>query len=326
MRTTLSVERPQSVPVAVALAPGVSMLALITDALGGRLRGAPESWRRMIRSVAVPGDGPIVRSLATPGYSVVPDLVFPGTPTGDIPIETQIEILRDLPGQALLDDLAAITGGRVPPHWRAAAERPKAWLHGYAGLLERVWSVMGDVWTRARPLMDREIERVAIAAARGSMDAVLNDLHAGCMFQDGAFSFPDTEPARFHIGSRRLVLMPMITGPTSMVSNLDGPEVVWIGYPLPLAGTLASRAPRERRDGDALVLLMGEARAAILTSLERPLTMGRLAEITRHAPNAVTYHCDRLETAGLIHRQRSGREIHVERTDRATALVHLLGS
>ncbi|WP_214410645.1 MarR family transcriptional regulator [Sphaerisporangium fuscum] len=323
MRTTLAVERPQNVPVALALAPGLSMLALITDALGGRSRGAPESWRRLVRSVATSKDAMVVRSLATPGYSVVPDLVFPGDPATDVAVETQIEMLRDLPGHALTDELHVILNGPVPPHWRAAADKPEQWLHGYADLLERTWSAMGDIWKRARPLLDREMERVALAAARGSTDAVLNDLHADCMFRDGAFSFPDTQPGRFYIGSRRLVLMPMLAGPTALVSHLDGPDLVWIGYPLPGVGALTS-SPKPRGKDDPLVLLIGDVRAAILANLERPLTMGRLAELTHHAPNAITYHCDRLETAGLIVRQRFGREIHVHRTDRGTALVRLL--
>jgi DNA-binding transcriptional ArsR family regulator len=306
------------------------MLALIADALAGRARGVPESWRRRIRSAAQPRDAAIVRSLATPGYSVVPDLVFPGNPGADIDVGTQVEMLRDLPGQALLDELEMIVNGRPPPHWQAAVDEPDLWIRGYADLLQRTWSVMEDVWKQARPLVDREIQRVAIAAARGAMDAVLNDLHADCMFQDGAFSFPDMQPERFYIGSRRLVLMPMLAGATSMVSHLDGPEVVWIGYPLPGAGALSSSPPGSARKpggkDDPLVLLIGDVRAAILNHLDRPLTMGMLAEITRHAPNAVTYHCDRLETTGLIYRRRSGREIHVYRTDRATALVNLFGS
>ena len=325
MRTTLSVGRPQSVPVALTLAPGLSMLALITDALSGRTRGAPESWRRQVRSVATARDALIVRSLATPGYSVVPDLVFPGSPTRDLNVSTQVEMLRDLPGQALLDELEVILEGETPPpHWQLAVDHPELWLRGYADLLWRTWTAMEDIWKRAAPLLNREIERVAIAAARGSMEIVLNDLHDGCEFRDGAFSFPDTQPARFQIGSRRLVLIPMLAGPTSLISHLDGPDVVWIGYSLPGVGALTSSPPRRKGKDDPLVLLLGDVRAAILAGLDRPLTMGGLAEITGHAPNAVTYHCDRLESAGLINRRRSGREIHVHRTDRATALLQLL--
>ncbi|GII76302.1 hypothetical protein Sru01_12840 [Sphaerisporangium rufum] len=327
MRTTLSVQCPQRVPVAVSLAPGLSMLALITDALGGRSRGAPESWRRLVRSVAVPRDTLVLRSLTAPGFTVAPDLVFPGVPTGDITIESQIELLRDLSGDVLLADLAQSFDGRTPPaHWQEAVDHPERWMRAYADLLDRVWGAMSEVWRRARPLIDREIERVAVAAARGATDAVLNDLHSGCMFRDGAFSFPDAEPGSFSIGSRRLVLMPMLSGRSALVSSLDGPEIVWIGYPLPVVGALTSAPARGRAKAAPLVLLLGEARATVLTALDRPRTMGRLAEITGNAPNAVTYHCDRLETAGLIERRRSGREVHVHRTDRGDALVGLLAT
>ena len=327
MRTTLKVERPQNVPVSLALNPGLSILALVTDALAGRARGAPDSWRRRIRDSALPRDAAIVRSLAMPGFSLVPDLVIPGTPGEDIDVATPGEMLAALPGQALLADLESMVDGAPPPHWRAAVEDPEGWMRGYADLMRRTWSAMQDTWSRSRPLMEREIQRVSIAAARGAMDAVLNDLHSGCAYRDGALSFPDIQPARFYIGSRRLVLMPMLSGPTSLVSRLDAPDVVWIGYPLPGATALASMRPGPAPKGrnNPLVLLIGDVRATILGELDRPLTMGRLAEITKHAPNAVTYHCDRLETTGLIDRRRSGREIHVHRTERGTALVNLFG-
>jgi DNA-binding transcriptional ArsR family regulator len=325
MRTTLTVDRPDSVPVSVVLAPGLSVLALITDTLSGRARGAPESWRRLIRSATGPGDETVVGSLASPGHSVVPDLVLPGDPVRDVRVETQIEILRDLPVDTLLAQLEEITDGRPPPHWRPAVDRPQRWLRGYADLVERAWRAMAPVWRRARPLLDREIERVAVAAARGSLDVVLNGLHAGCRFQNDAFSFPDVEPAWFSMDSRRLVLKPMLAGPTSLISRLDAPDFVWVGYPLPGLGALTS-PPRPRGRDDPLVLMIGDVRATILRSLDRPLTMSGLAHVIMLAPNAVTYHCGRLETAGLILRQRSGREIHVHRTDRATALVNLFGA
>jgi DNA-binding transcriptional ArsR family regulator len=303
------------------------MLALITDALSGRTRGAPESWRRLVRSAVLPRDEMVVRSLAPPGHSVVPDLVLPGDPTRDVDVPTQIEILRDLPVESLLLELEEITDGRPPPHWQPAVDKPERWLRGYADILEQAWTALEPVWKRARPLLDREIERVAVSAARGSLDVVLNSLHAGCMFRDDALSFPDLEPGVFAIDSRPLVLKPMLSGPNALIARLDGPDVVWIGYPLPGVGALTASPPYSSRGrNDPLILMIGDVRAAILNNLDRPITMSRLAKLIQHAPNAVTYHCDRLETAGLIVRQRSGREIHVHRTDRATALVSLFNS
>jgi DNA-binding MarR family transcriptional regulator len=69
--------------------------------------------------------------------------------------------------------------------------------------------------------------------------------------------------------------------------------------------------------------MIGDVRTAILLGLDRPLTMTRLSVLLQYAPNVVTYHCNRLETAGLVTRQRCGRRIYVQRTDKATALLDL---
>ncbi|MCK2214479.1 winged helix-turn-helix domain-containing protein [Actinomadura sp. ATCC 31491] len=324
MRTTtnLVIERLDRIPVSVTLTPGLSMLALITDALSGRARGAPEPWRRRVRAAAGAPDAMVLRSLATPGFSVLPDLVLPGEFTRDLDVPEQVEMLRDLPSDALLAELDTITGGEPPEHWRPALRRPRRWLHGYAHLVEEAWRAMRPVWEQARPLFEREVERVAVAAARRSLDVVLDDLHDGCSFRDGTLSFPDFEPETFAIGSRGLVLMPMLAGPNALIARLDGPDAVWIGYPLPGAGGAAAGRPGP---DERLELLLGEVRAAILAVLERPLSMGALARQVAYAPNVISYHCNRLEAAGLISRRREGREIHVRRTERAAVLMGLFG-
>jgi hypothetical protein len=324
MRTTLSIERLDRVPVSVTLSPGLSMLAIITDTLSGRVRGAPESWRRLVRSSVAPRDDLVVRTLASPGFTVLPDVVLPGDFTKDLDVGAQLEMLRDLPPESLLTELEEITDGQPPPHWQPVVDDPARWLRGYADLVAQTWTAMSGLWTRVRPLLDREVERVAVAAARGTLDAVLANLHSGCNFHDGTFSFPDLEPERFSIGSRGLVLMPMLSGPKALISRLDGPDAAWIGYPLPAAGSLAPASPPSRED--PLTLIVGDVRATILAGLDRPLTMSQVARRLQQAPNVISYHCDRLESAGLILRHRTGRQIWVHRTDRADALVSLLRS
>ncbi|WP_160150460.1 winged helix-turn-helix domain-containing protein [Nonomuraea solani] len=267
-----------------------------------------------------------MRSLAAPGFSVLPDVVLPGDYTKDLDVPTQVAMLRDLSAETLLTELEMITHGRPAPHWQGAVDDPKRWLHEYATLLESVWSAMNPVWKRYRPLMDREVERVAVAAARRSLHVVLDDLHTDCRFDQGTLSFPDFEPERFAIESRGLVLMPMLAGPNAFITRLDGPDAVWAGYPLPGLADGRASAAAGRHDGDGLAFVTGAVRSDILLSLKRPMTMGALARGLQYAPNTVTYHCDRLESAGLIVRRRQGREIYVERTPRAAILVELFAT
>ncbi len=321
MGTRRVIERLDRVPVTVTMVPGLSMLALICDALAGRDRGAPERWRQLVRSAAVAPDEMVVDSLAAPGYNIFPDVAFPGDFSRDLDVATQLEMLRDLPPDALQIELDSITDGRPPPHWQPAMKDPRRWLRGFADLIEQAWSAMQPEWQQTRALFDREVERIAVAGARGALDVVLNDLHAECTFREGALSVPDYGPDEFSIGSRGLVLIPMLAGPDALIVRLDGPAAVWIGYSPPHL-----TVPRPKDTEEQLQFLFGDARATILASVDQPMSMGVLARRIKCHPSVITYHCKRLESAGLVTRRRDGREIYVHLTKRGTALLDLFTS
>lgn len=51
--------------------------------------------------------------------------------------------------------------------------------------------------------------------------------------------------------------------------------------------------------------------------------MGQLAAMAGTVPSAITYHCDRLEAAGLIRRERRGREVWILRTRRGHEIIDI---
>ncbi|MEV4115499.1 hypothetical protein [Nonomuraea sp. NPDC049695] len=148
---------------------------MITDALAGRHRGLPQAWRSAVQSRASRRSREIVRPLGAPGCSVAPDSVVPRAPVGDDSVQEQIDLLRDMSPDTLLKDLEQAFG-QLPAHWRAAAERPGRWLHGYAGAFADVWATAERLWSRARPLLDREVARVGVASVRGGLDELLGSV------------------------------------------------------------------------------------------------------------------------------------------------------
>src|SRR5215467_9832142 len=89
--TELHIGRLEDATVRVSLDPYLSVLALTTDALGGRRRGVPESWRRRIRSAVSPAHAQAVWPLVAPGHSVTPDTVSPLSPDLATSVEDQVE-------------------------------------------------------------------------------------------------------------------------------------------------------------------------------------------------------------------------------------------
>ncbi|MFI6098047.1 ArsR/SmtB family transcription factor [Lentzea sp. NPDC051213] len=77
---------------------------------------------------------------------------------------------------------------------------------------------------------------------------------------------------------------------------------------------------------DAVALLLGKARAAVLRLVDGSPTMGELAARARIARSVTSYHCEVLEEAGLLVRERQGKSVRVHRTSRGTALLALLSA
>lgn len=308
--------------VRVSLDPHLSVLALITDALGGRRRGAPEAWRRLVREAVSPAGAAAVRPICPPGYSVSPDSLTPLDPTRDLSVAEQVERLHDISADELLTDLDEVFDGAPPAHWLAVADRPRPWLDGYAGVNAEVWAALEPLWRQAQPLLNREVERVGAAAVRGRLDVILGDLSPRTRMVGDVLKISDPEPARFSLDGRALVLVPMLAGPDALVCSLDRPDAVWLAYPVRGARLLSGAQPAPPRD-EPLDLLLGVVRAQVLTALGRPLTMGEVAATTGLAPSAVTYHCERLAAVGLVQRERRGREVRVSRTELAMRLLDL---
>jgi len=231
--------------------------------------------------------------------------------------------MRDMPAAALTGELQAIYGGQhLPPEWRAAADQPRRWLHSMADASTDVWAVIEPRWRAAGPLLDREIRRVGTAAVRGGMTALLNNLRPDLSYRDGTFVFAsgcDPAPALGSVGSRRLVLVPMIAGLCASVFSFDLPDVCYIGYPL------RPHHPGAPATADsALATILGPIRAAMLQALRQPLTVGELAAAVYCAPTTATYHLNQLAAAGLISREKSGPTVWVSRSARGHELVDLL--
>ncbi|MFI7700297.1 ArsR/SmtB family transcription factor [Nonomuraea sp. NPDC049480] len=307
----------------VSLSPNLTALAMIADALAGRRRGLPEVWRRALSSRVGPLGHEAVRPLAAPNHSIVPDSVVPRSPiSGDVSVEEQVSTLHDTPPEALVADLERTFGpGPLPAQWRQVAERPARWLHGYAGAITDVWNTAEPLWRRARPLLDKEVERVGVATVRGGPELVLGSLTSRIVYGERGVLVSDLQPGSFELGNRKIVLVPMLAGKDAVIISLDNPGAVWIAYPVPGADSLWRRPATPAMD--ELSALVGPVRADLLCALDQPMTMSMLATSMQLAPSGLTYHCDRLRAGRLITRERRGREVWITRTHRAEELLEL---
>jgi DNA-binding transcriptional ArsR family regulator len=319
------VDAPDSLAVSVVLGPQQSVLALMLQAASGQSWGAPAGLLSAVRDALRPQARFAVQSFTGRGWREIPDSCLPISPLADVSVADQVARLRDMPGAALTSELQAAEGGyQCLPQWRAAADQPRRWLNSMADASLDTWAVAEPRWRAAGPLLDREIRRFGTAAVRGGMAALLNSLHPGLSYHDGAFAY--TPPcdrgctvSLGPVGPRRLVLVPMIAGRNALLFSFELPGLCWIGYPLPRPRPGAPATP-----DSALATILGPVRASILRALRQPLTVSDLAAAVHCAPTTATYHLHQLAAAELITRERSGLSVRVSRTTRGNALVDLL--
>jgi DNA-binding transcriptional ArsR family regulator len=316
---------PDALSVSIVLAPHQSVVALLLQAASGQAWGPPAGLLAAVRDALRPQARLAARSFTARGHTTIPDACTPISPLADTSVADQVGRLRDMPADALTNELHAANGHPYPPQWRAAADQPRRWLNSMADASLDIWAVAEPLWRTAGPLLDREIRRIGIAAVRGGMAALLNSLHPGLSYRDGTFVFaPPCDPSNRlgplgPVGPRRLALVPMIAGRDALLFSFDLPGVCYVGYPLrqPRPGALAAA-------DSPLATVLGPVRAATLQALRQPLTVSDLSAAVHCAPTTATYHLHQLAAAGLITREKSGPSVWVSRTARGDELVDLL--
>lgn len=289
-------------------APHLSLVMLLS-ARTGRTAHQARSAAGRAGLVALPP----VMACAQRSY---PDTaVTPIPPSADVTVADQVARLRDLPDDAVIDDLTRTFGPSLPTVWRPPADHPRAWLRSYASATAGAWSAIAPRWHQAQPLLSLEARRVGAAVVRGCADVLLNTLHPRIRYADGEIRVPATRDQSVDLAGRKLVLVPTLTG---RLVGFDLPDVVYLAYPLP--GQSVDSPPRAT---DPLTHLLGHHRAALLMAAGRPSTMTHLAATVGCTLRMTSYHCKHLESAGLIHRERLGQTTHITRTSRGHELLDL---
>jgi DNA-binding transcriptional ArsR family regulator len=307
-------------PFRVAVTPLPSLQSALVEAAGTGRKGTPPAWRRAIREHLRERDYETLAPFITREQTLIPDaLLGLADPPGES-LKDGIERMIATPDDELLqetEDCRSATGSTA---WGELERDPARWLRRYVGSLLRAWKGFGPIWRQAQAALDREVERIGVATALDAQLELLDGLLTqgtvddgrwclSCKFAEGRKEFPDTG----------LVLLPLVAGDGGSILDVADTTMRRVGYPVPALGRLGTEEP----PAPALEGLLGIPRAQILRALGCPTSIGRLAEALRAVPSAATHHVSALEAAGLVTRERSGRQVLVRRTARGEALLDL---
>ncbi len=321
----------EHVSVSVIRHPGATMLSVLSDLLGGRKHGVPAVRRDVVRRSLPAADAAGMVALLSSADGWLPESLALLRTLDSIDMATVLEEVDGLDPDLLAAEVDAGFGGDPPPVWRAVVDRPEAFVASYHRLVAAAWDSFAPLWTESDGLHAREAERVGVAAVSGGLEIVMNGLRSAVSFDGGRLQLPNCRPnsAPWQLANtehRRLVLVPLASGLTASMYSVEREDAVWVGYPLPGLGQILDRRRAGPAPGDALALVLGPVRAAILRHAGNAPSVSDLASRLELGPSTVTYHCDHLVNAGLLERARRGREVRLNRTDRGTGLMNLLSA
>jgi DNA-binding transcriptional ArsR family regulator len=296
-------------PLVVEFSELPSALMLLVEALGGRRFGAPLALRRAVlselesRDIAVLGPFVASQSQALPGC-----ILLRRARAGTAPLDDDLELIAATPADVLASQLDP------DGPWRAVARNPGPWLRAFVRAARRACAGLRGRWGSAVGLLDREAERVGVAAVRGTERELISTLVPQAMWRLQG-------PAPCGAGpTRRLGMVPLLAGRHSThVRFIDG-ELSHIAYPVSDAWRLLDGGAHPPA---ALEALLGAQRARILRDLDRPMMAGRIAESLLVVASAASHHLAILERAGLVDRERQGRHVLVQRTARGSEILAL---
>jgi DNA-binding transcriptional ArsR family regulator len=315
--TSLAAVTDQQVRLAVA--PLASVTELVFEAMGNPL-GSPPHWPKTVREALAPSDRGLLAPIYGDGWTgFFPDCLTPRPESYQPSFDDELAALVEIGRTELEREITE--AGMCNSAWSVALCSPNRWLDGYVAALRRAWSVVQQLWLQAAPLVERDIERVAVALARGSFaDVVAINLSPRGRVEDDRWYIRDHDPPA--VIAPGLVLQPMLVGASARIVVYEREEISHVAYSLPGLHRLSTDGSA-RATTTGLDALVGGPRADILRRLDRPALAGQLAEDLVFVPSAITHHLVALERAGLASRERRGRHVVVRRTARGTALLNL---
>jgi DNA-binding transcriptional ArsR family regulator len=307
-------------PFRVAVTPLPSLNSALRDAMGAQRGGTPEAWCDAIRRHLRSQDHKTLAPFLTPNKTLIPDPLLGLTDPPGESFADGVERMMATPIDSLAQEIAVCSAATGSAAWRDAEQDPARWLRRYVASLLRAWKGFGPVWHRARLALDRETERVALATAFDAQLELLDGLFDDASVEDGRWSVRcNWHEGRVHFPEGGLILMPLVAGDRSSIVAQSDDVVPSLGYPIRSLLTFEPRQPPVA----ALEALLGIPRAQILKTIGSPASIGTLAQALRAVPSAATHHVAALEAAGLVTRDRRGRNVLVRRTARGEALLQL---
>jgi DNA-binding transcriptional ArsR family regulator len=286
-------------------------------------------WVSETRALVQGLDVSLLLSLVA-GAGYVPDFLTP-PPEGPYPsFEEELKRVEATPANEVVREVESYArhlerngDGTLPDPAHRLLESPQVGMRDLVDVLQAYWDAsLEHHWPRISALLEGDVLYRARRLALEGAEGLFQDLHQVVSWRDGDLLLDKRFDAEVRPAGRGLVLVPTAFGWPELSVIIEEPWQPTILYPPRGIANLweAHQAATE----SSLDALLGRTRAALVRSLEVPMTTSELAKRLGVTAGAVSQQLGHLRRAGVIEAQRSGRGVYSRLTPLGTSLVSLL--
>jgi DNA-binding transcriptional ArsR family regulator len=240
-----------------------------------------------------------------------PDFFTPKPPAQRTHVlESQLEIVRQAPGEAVERELAGLT-------W-PASDRAQIPAVVTAGLTKFRRLAFGDDWTDVEQRLTSAVHVHAERVAEGGVRSVLTSMHPSVTWTGSRLILNKPHRDQLHVlADAELVLVPSLLTAHRVTAQVTDPQDASLTFP-----SLISEPSRP--SGRPAGQILTEGRRRVLAALTQPRTTRDLARITGRSEATVSHHLHALTDAGLATSVRNGRRVVYRLTSSGSRLADLV--
>lgn len=313
----------ESLTVRVVVSPYATVVASVYEVLRGLPRGVPASWIAYVQERTAGVD---ISALDVFDRHF-PDFLWPSPRHGRASIERELSDLMAQDPEELARGIRQVHPVDVPPTLRPFLDTPREALRAYVATTRAYWdAVFRPLWPTMEGLLEGEVLRLGASLATDGPSAMLGRVSYKLQYSDGALRFPlvggPAEPIM--LDDRRIVLVPMLSGPDALMASADRSGEVVIAYAAPGASAVWEAVGSEA--GGRLREILGDTRAAVLLAVDTPTSTAEVAQRLSLSPALASHHLGRLRKQQLVDSTRFGRYVYYRSSERGRALRGVLES
>lgn len=264
----------------------------------------------------------LLAALIRPG-AWLPDFLTPPPQTPLTTLRAELAVLAATPADTVRADLE-VTHQQSPLTdlgWRIHAD-PERFLPGIVEALEAWWQLtIAAVWPKMRTLLEADIAYRTRTLADYGPGRMFAELHPSLRWQQGRLEMEWGRELELELRGDGMPIAPSIFLDRLPAFTVRPESPVSMYYPARAIGTLWERSVAPT--AEPLVRLLGETRARLLMLLDAPQATSQLAARLDLAPGGISAHLKVLHEAGLLTRNRQGKQVLYLRTDLGHSLAGL---